>query len=46
MSTTLIRKADWSAVWDASLDTHRYARDADIVFSDDRIVHVGSDYDG
>ena len=46
MSTTLIRKADWSAVWDASLDTHRYARDSDIVFCDDRIVHVGPDYDG
>ena len=46
MTTTLIRKADWSAIWDASLDTHRYARDSDIVFSDDRIVHVGPDYDG
>ena len=46
MTTTLIRKADWSAVWDASLETHRYARDSDIVFSDDRIVHVGPDYDG
>ena len=46
MTTTLIRKADWSAIWDASLETHRYARDSDIVFSDDRIVHVGPDYDG
>ena len=46
MTTTLIRKADWSAIWDASLDAHRYARDLDIVFSDDRIVHVGPDYDG
>ena len=46
MSTTLIRKAAWSAVWDVSLGTHRYARDSDIVFSDDRIVHVGPDYDG
>jgi len=46
MTTTLIRKANWSAVWDASLKTHRYARDSDIVFSDDRIVYVGPDYDG
>ena len=46
MGTTCIRKADWAVVWDRAAKTHRYARDVDVAFEEDRIVFVGADYSG
>ena len=43
-STTVIRDAAWIAAWDGH--RHRYLRDGDVAFTDDRIVHVGGRYDG
>jgi 5-methylthioadenosine/S-adenosylhomocysteine deaminase len=44
--TTLIRKASFLVAYDAEKNTHSYRRDCDIVFTDDKIVHIGSDYSG
>ena len=46
MTTTLIRSARWCAVWDASQSHHRYAQNIDVVFSEDKISHIGPNYDG
>ncbi|MEO1089363.1 MAG: amidohydrolase family protein [Pseudomonadota bacterium] len=46
MTTTLIRNADWVAAWDTSGGHHSYLRDADVAFTDDRIVHVGQGFAG
>lgn len=46
MPTTLIRNAAWAVVWDAAQARHVYARGVDVAFTDDRIVHVGRDFDG
>jgi len=44
MNTTRIRGADWIVGWDGT--RHVYLRNADVVFADDRIVHVGRGHDG
>lgn len=44
--TTVIRGAAWAIAWDATRDSHAYLRDADVVFADGRIVHVGPRYEG
>lgn len=46
MPTTLIRNAAWAIVWDAGQARHVYARDIDIAFADDRIVHAGPGFEG
>jgi len=46
MTTTKIADAAWVAAWDKEAERHVYARDIDVVFRDDRIVHVGAGYDG
>ncbi|MDF2231760.1 amidohydrolase family protein [Albimonas sp. CAU 1670] len=46
MTTTVIRNAAWAIVWDAAQARHVYARDVDLAFADDRIVHVGPGYHG
>ena len=46
MTTTCIRGADWVVAWDPSASRHRYLRGADVVFRDERIVHVGPDFAG
>ena len=46
MTTTLIRSARWCAVWDASQSHHRYAQNIDVVFSEDKISHIGPNYGG
>jgi cytosine/adenosine deaminase-related metal-dependent hydrolase len=44
--TTVIRNATWIVAWDENAETHTYIKDADLVFSDDRITYVGHDYSG
>ena len=44
--TTAIRDCAWIVAWDDTEKCHAYLRDADVVFSGDTIVHVGSHYDG
>lgn len=46
MSTTRIRNAAWIIAWDSTESRHVYLRDADIVFSEDRILSVGGGYTG
>ena len=46
MVTTCIRGAAWAAAWDAAAGRHVYKRHIDVVFSGDRIGHVGPGYDG
>ena len=46
MSTTWIRNAAWVVAWDAAGDRHVYMRDADVVFRDGTLVHVGRGYAG
>lgn len=44
--TTCIRNAAWVAAWDAAVGEHVYRRDIDVVFTGDRIVHVGPGWAG
>jgi 5-methylthioadenosine/S-adenosylhomocysteine deaminase len=44
--TTLIRGAAWAVTWNAAENAHAYARDVDVAFEGDRIVHIGPGYDG
>ena len=44
MTTTCIRKADWVVRWNPDREQHEYLRDADVVFQDDRVTHVGPDF--
>lgn len=44
--TTIIRKANWLVGWDESNKRHVYLRDADLVFADREIVHVGKTWEG
>ena len=46
MSTTVIRKANWTAAWDSAAGQHCYLRGVDVAFSGGSIVHVGPDYSG
>lgn len=46
MKTTLIKNADWIIGWDAATKSHFYRRHADLAFTGDRIVHLGSGYGG
>ena len=46
MTTTLIRRAEWLVAWDQPAGRHVYLRDADLAFTDDRIVHVGEGFEG
>lgn len=46
MPTTVIRNADWVIAWNAASGRHTYQRGADVVFSGDRITHVGKNYAG
>lgn len=46
MSVTCIRNAAWVVAWDAHLGQHYFRNDIDVVFADDRIVHIGPSYDG
>ncbi len=46
MTTTVVRRAAWLVAWDQAAQRHAYLRDADLAFTDDRIVHVGPDYEG
>jgi len=39
--TTVIRNASWVIAWEGRTGRHVYLRDADVVFSGDRITHVG-----
>ncbi|MGQ0663679.1 MAG: amidohydrolase family protein [Pseudomonadota bacterium] len=46
MTITRIERAAWAVVWDKAAGRHVYARDTDIVFDADRIVHIGPNYHG
>jgi 5-methylthioadenosine/S-adenosylhomocysteine deaminase len=46
MTTTCIRDAAWIVAWDRGTERHVYLRDADLVFVDDRIAHVGPRFEG
>lgn len=41
---TWIKNADWVVAWDAEQQSHRYLRNADVVFDGDTIVFVGNNY--
>ena len=45
MTTTKIAGAAWVAAWDGAAQAHVYLRDADVVFRDDRIIHVGGRFE-
>ena len=44
--TTIIRGVAWIVAWDETSKRHAYLRDSDVVFTGNRIVHVGSGYEG
>ena len=44
--TNVVRKAAWVIAWDETRQDHRYLKDADVAFADDRILQVGRHYDG
>ncbi|MFI4986993.1 MAG: amidohydrolase family protein [Alphaproteobacteria bacterium] len=44
--TTCIRSAEWIVAWDGAAERHVYLKDADLVFSGDRIAFVGKGYRG
>ena len=46
MQTTVIKNAAWAAAWDAEAQRHVYARDVDIAFRGNELIHVGAGYDG
>jgi 5-methylthioadenosine/S-adenosylhomocysteine deaminase len=46
MPTRIIKNADWVIRWDEKENTHRYIRNADVVFQDDLIAFVGKDFEG
>ena len=46
MSATIIKNAAWVVAWDGSANRHVYRRDVDVVFSEDRITHVGAGFTG
>jgi 5-methylthioadenosine/S-adenosylhomocysteine deaminase len=46
MTTTCIRNAAWVAAWNADKETHRYLRNADVVFAGNTITFVGTGYAG
>ena len=43
---TWIKNAQWVVAWDEATGTHGYLTDADVVFEDDRLTHVGRGYAG
>lgn len=43
---TVIRNASWIVAWDDDAARHRYLQDGDVAFRDDRLIHVGGQYDG
>jgi len=46
VATTVVRQAAWLVGWDGASGRHAYLKDADLAFSDDRIVHVGPGFEG
>ena len=44
--TTVIRNATWIIAWDGNAGTHTYIKDADLVFTGNRIAFVGHGYSG
>lgn len=44
MSTTRIADIGWAILWDAEAKRHVYRQGIDIVFTDDRITHIGPGY--
>lgn len=46
MATTRIENAELVVAYDAAAATHVYMRDTDVVFDEDRIVHLGAGYAG
>lgn len=46
MTTTVIRGADVAVAWDETTQSHTYLTDADVAFTDGRIVFVGRTYAG
>jgi 5-methylthioadenosine/S-adenosylhomocysteine deaminase len=43
---TCIRGAEWVIGWNPATGQHAYARDADVAWQGDRLIHVGGRYDG
>ncbi len=46
MVTTVFRNADWVIAFSESDQQHVYLRNVDLAITDDRIVHVGTAFDG
>ena len=44
--TTCIRNADWVVAFDQQADQHIYLRNADVAFSDGRILYAGRRFEG
>jgi cytosine/adenosine deaminase-related metal-dependent hydrolase len=44
--TTCIRGASWIIGWDPVAGEHVYLRNGDVVWTGDRLIHVGGRYDG
>ena len=41
---TVVRNLAWAAIWDG--EAHAYARNIDLAFAGERLVHVGASYQG
>jgi len=46
MPTTLIKQADWVIAWDEAAQRQTYRRGIDLVFTDDRVTHLGKGFAG
>ena len=45
-TTTVIRDIDWVVAYDGERQGHKYIRNGDVAFADDRITYVGRSYEG
>ncbi len=46
MTITCIKNARWVVAWDTALQQHYFRNDIDVVFDDNRLIHVDADYAG
>ena len=45
-ATTVIKNADWIVAYDEQRPGHKYIRNGDVAFADDRLTYVGKNYEG
>lgn len=45
-ATTVIKNADWIVAYDEQRHGHKYIRNGEVAFADDRLTYVGKNYEG